>query len=83
MIFVIFAIAFYSMILGKISAVVVISATTIALRFSNLSKWAMWVVSDLFEHIGIVKNGVQIFNDQSKIENITRHDGSFKKFKNL
>ncbi|MFK7974077.1 MAG: ATP-binding cassette domain-containing protein [Rickettsiaceae bacterium] len=81
MTFIIFIITFYSMTIGKVSAGVVVASSAIALRFSSISQWAMWVIADLFEHVGTVQNGAQIIRYQSKVRDVSDIDSSSKDFK--
>lgn len=46
---------------GKVGIGVFTAATAMSMRFNNVSQWAMWVVADLFEHIGTAQDGMQMF----------------------
>lgn len=77
MTFAVFILTFYAMILGQVGPGAVAASTAIALRFSSISQWAMWVIADLFEHIGTVQDGINILQYKSKENNIDYKNTSF------
>lgn len=77
MTFVVFILTFYAMILGQVGPGAVAASTAIALRFSSISQWAMWVIADLFEHIGTVQDGINILQYKSKENNTDYKNTSF------
>jgi ATP-binding cassette, subfamily B, multidrug efflux pump len=52
---------------GNIGVGSVAASTAMALRFNSVSQWAMWVVADLFEHIGTTQDGINMLSRPSKL----------------
>ncbi len=53
---------------GHMSAAAIAVAMSIGIRITGMSHWIMWEVSNLFENIGIVKDGI---NTLSKAQAVT------------
>jgi len=44
---------------GSITAGAIALALGLAIRINNMSEWVMWVVTEIFENIGTVENGME------------------------
>jgi len=61
----VFSTAFLSIWLwmqGQVGVGIVAASTAMSLRFNSVSQWAMWVVADLFEHIGTAQDGMKMLS---------------------
>lgn len=56
---------------GEIGTGAVAAATALALRFNGTSHWAMWELAALFEHIGTVRDGMNLFSQQTVVTDST------------
>lgn len=52
---------------GYVGGGTVAAATAMSMRFNSVSQWAMWVVADLFEHIGTAEDGMKLLSVPPKI----------------
>lgn len=62
------AISIWLWMQGQIGVGVVAAATAMSLRFNSVSQWAMWVVADLFEHIGTAQDGMKMLSRPITLE---------------
>src|SRR5690606_25549400 len=58
LVFSIGALGIYLWINGNVTAGAIAVALSLAIRLTGMSHWSMWEVSDLFENIGIVQDGI-------------------------
>jgi ATP-binding cassette subfamily B protein/ATP-binding cassette subfamily B multidrug efflux pump len=56
------ALGIYLWIGGSITAGAIAVAMSLAIRLSGMSHWIMWEVSNLFENIGTVQDGINTFS---------------------
>ncbi|MDP3372311.1 MAG: ABC transporter ATP-binding protein [Candidatus Paracaedibacteraceae bacterium] len=56
------AIAIWLWMKGQVGVGVVAVSIAMSLRFNSMSQWAMWVVADLFEHIGTAQDGMEMLS---------------------
>ncbi len=53
---------------GKVGPGAVAAATAMAMRLNGISHWIMWEMSTLFENIGTVKDGINMFSQPLTVE---------------
>jgi ABC-type multidrug transport system fused ATPase/permease subunit len=52
---------------GEVSIGAVAAATAMALRLNGISHWIMWEMSNLFEHIGTVQDGISTLSTPVRV----------------
>ncbi len=62
LVFVTGALGIYLWMEGSITAGAIAVAMSLAIRLSGMSHWIMWEVSNLFENIGTVQDGINTFS---------------------
>ncbi|NRA43133.1 MAG: ABC transporter ATP-binding protein, partial [Pseudomonadales bacterium] len=62
------SIALYYWFYGDMSAAAIAVAMSIGIRISGMSHWIMWEVSNLFENIGTVKDGLNTLSKPTQVE---------------
>lgn len=67
LVFSIGALGIYLWITGNVSAGAIAVALSLAIRLTGMSHWIMWEVSDLFENIGIVQDGINTLSQPQTV----------------
>ena len=66
------ALALWLWSIGSISAGAIALALGLVIRINNMAEWVMWVVTQIFENIGTVENGIEtISQDHDVIDSPT------------
>ncbi len=53
--------------LGSISLGAITLAIGLVIRINNMAQWVMWVVTNIFENIGIVQNGMDLISTSNDL----------------
>ena len=61
------AMALWLWSLGEITVGAFALAAGLILRINNMSGWIMWTVTGIFEHIGIVQDGIQTLSQPTEV----------------
>jgi ATP-binding cassette subfamily B multidrug efflux pump len=61
------AMALWLWSLGEITVGAFALAAGLILRINNMSGWIMWTVTGIFEHIGIVQDGIQTLSEPTEV----------------
>ena len=67
LVFSIGALGIFLWIEGNISTGAIAIALSLAIRLTGMSHWIMWEVSDLFENIGIVQDGINTLSEPQTV----------------
>ncbi len=69
------AMALWLWSLGEITVGAFALAAGLILRINNMSGWIMWTVTGIFEHIGIVQDGIQTISQPTEVLDIPNAPG--------